>query len=613
MKKAISIILVILLLSSLLVVSSASVAAESYDGFEYDINADDSVTITKYTGASREVTIPSEINGRLVSAIGNNAFYGQAFMTGIDIPNTITSIGESAFYNCQKLTTIIIPDSVVEIGKNSFCECIGLTNVQLCSGLISIGEEAFYCCNSLKSVTIPDSVMSIGEYAFSGCESLTSIIVDSDNNVFDSRENCNAIIETCSNALLVGCKNTAIPNSVVEIGTHAFFSIGTLNSINIPDSVIHINDYAFANCSGLKNVDLGSGVVQIGENAFRSCSSLEEISIPKSVLLIENAAFYDCKKLDTIEISDSVKWIGSNAFKNTLWLNEKPDGLIYAGKVAYAYKGECPSDISIEEGTYSITAQAFYNCTKLSTLIIPESVVSIGANAFAGTAWYNSQNDGPVYAGKVLYAYKGICPSKVEIEDGTKGIAGNAFFRCDIVEISIPDSVIDIGEFAFDRCKLLRKALLPTNLVRIGNSAFIDCVCIYNVSIPQSVIMLEKKAVGYYYGKNYNPTPLEDFEITGYKDSVANRYANENGFAFIALDNIQDSVLGDVDSDKSVTIVDATFIQRKLASIPIPFEFNEVIADADEDESVTIIDATCIQRWLVGLQTNDNIGKQISK
>ncbi len=187
------------------------------------------------------------------------------------IPYGVKSIGDDAFIFCKGLTSITIPYSVTGIGNSAFFGCDGLTSVTIPSRVTSIGSRAFYGCDGLTSVTIPTSVTSIGQSAFSSCYGLTSIIVESGNTKYDSRNNCNAIIETASNELKSGCNNTIIPNSVKSIGNYAFEGCKGLTSITIPNSVTSIGDYAFDGCKGLTSITIPSSVTGIGYYTFENC------------------------------------------------------------------------------------------------------------------------------------------------------------------------------------------------------------------------------------------------------------------------------------------------------------------------------------------------------
>ena len=153
-------------------------------------------------------------------------------------------------YNgCTSMTNITIGNSVTSIGSNAFEDCYTVNNISMPNSVTAIGNSAFENCSSLTSIYIPDSVTSIGAKAFSGCLALASIEVSPNNVVYDSRKNCNAIIERRSSNLIVGCKNTVIPDSIMTIGDYAFEGHTELTSINIPNSVKNIGNYVFNGCN----------------------------------------------------------------------------------------------------------------------------------------------------------------------------------------------------------------------------------------------------------------------------------------------------------------------------------------------------------------------------
>ena len=302
------------------------------------------------------ITIPNS-----VTSIGDYAFSQCYNLTSITIPNSVTSIGDYAFSQCYNLTSIIIPNSVTTIGNEAFSYS-NLTSITIPNSVTSIGSRAFASGGKLTSITIPNSVTSIGYCAFEDCDNLTSIIVDKNNPIYDSRNDCNAIIETKTNTLIAGCKNTLIPNSATSIGNYAFEDCKNLTSITIPNSVTSIGYRAFYWCSNLTSITIPNSVTSIGGEAFASCGKLTSITIPNSVTSIGYRAFYWCSNLTSITIPNSVTSIGDWAFSGCSKL----------------------TSITIPNSVTSIGYRAFDDCDNITSIKIPKSVTSIGASAFSG-------------------------------------------------------------------------------------------------------------------------------------------------------------------------------------------------------------------------------------
>ena len=311
------------------------------------------------------VTIPNS-----VTSIGERAFWECFSLTSVTIPNSVTSIGSNAFFRCSSLTSVTIPKSVETIGQDAFRECKALTNVTISNGVMKIGGGAFTGCSALTSVVIPSSVTSIGigGNPFGACPGIISIVVDENNPKYDSRNNCNGIIETAANRLISGCQNTIIPYGVTDI-EDAFWGCSSLKEITIPNTVTNIGTYTFESCS-LTSIVIPKSVTSIGDRAFSLC--------PLSTIVVEEGnPKYDSRNNCNAIIITSTNTLlaGSN---NTII----PEGITAISPNAFRGRKHIAS-IAIPNTVTRIGEYAFNGCTSLTSITIPDGVTAIKTFAFS--------------------------------------------------------------------------------------------------------------------------------------------------------------------------------------------------------------------------------------
>ena len=334
------------------------------------------------------------------------------------------------------------------------------------SGVISIGNNAFWGCSGLTSVTVSNSVTSIGYTAFANCSGLDFIMVESGNPKYDSRNNCNAIIETATNTLLLGCKKTIIPNDVTSIGYGAFYGCSMLTSISVPSSVTSIGNHAFYKCNGLTSIIIPNNVTSIGNSAFYECSGLTSIIIPNSVTSIGESAFYKCSGLTSVTIGNSVTSISNYAFYLCSGLTSItiPNSVISIGNYAFWYCSRLTS-VAIGNSVTDIGSHAFAFCSDLTLVSIPNSVTSISDCAFRGCSNLTS----------------------VTIPNSVTTIGDGGFSNCSsLTSVTIPNSVTEIGESAFNGCNNLSTLTLPEDINIIKKGTFLNCA-IKSIVIPAKV------------------------------------------------------------------------------------------------------------------------------
>ena len=470
------------------------------------------------------------------------AYSGNTEIQYLVITSGVTSIGSDAFASCYTLTTVTFAEDsqLASIGDYAFNYCTDLTSIEIPASVTSIGMNAFNGCTGLTSITIPASVTSIGNYAFSGCGSLATMTVEAGNANYDSRNDCNAIIEKSSNTLIAGCKGTTIPATVTSIGDYAFSNSG-LTSIDIPASVTSISRYAFLSCTGLTTVSFaaGSQLTTIGDGAFEGCEDLASITIPASVTSISGSAFTECSSLATMTVETGNTKYDSrdncNAIieklTNTLVIGCKgttniPYGVTSIGDYAF---GECTglTTITIPASVTSIANDAFWGCSSLATVTVYTPDCTLGAGAFDysdnltiyvfsdlvsqyqtnWSAYVDKITEMPNPNGKcgenVRWVLTGESPNYTLTISGTGAMADYddpddqpwKDYRSSITSVVIEDGVTTIGDGAFSQCSGLTSINIPAGVTSIGERAFASCSTLASVSFAAGS---QLKAIGDY-------------------------------------------------------------------------------------------------------------------
>ena len=474
---------------------------------------------------------------------------------------SVYSIKEGTEIICSKSLshygTLVIPKSLRMIALDAFSDIPPLEIINKSPHFVLIDGILFsnnyrtliWCSRKKRSLYIPVSVNKIGIRALTHSIELSSIIVDRRNPRYDSRNNCNAIIESSADILVKGCTNTVIPKGVVKIAQNAFRGCNLNYGFKIPNGVKAIDDFAFYHCRSIFSIDLPPSLLYIGESAFEGCKLFHSIKIPNNVISIGKKAFCSCNP-SYIEVGDNntvydsrkgcnaiietssntlilgckssvipvgVTTIGNDSFSGCSDLKhiDLPDGIIFIGDSAFS---DCKSlkSIKIPSSVKTIGKCSFWSCTSLKSLVIPNNVVDIGEGAFR---------------------FSGI--KKIQLSCNLKELKDDIFAQSQITSITLPDSIEIIGNRVFGDSSL-NHIKMPVSLRCIGNYAFTETF-IKELEFPENIQTIEEKAFEWCFSlkriivpkglKEYYQNMLKKCHIGSYLDKYEGQdtpfYASE--------------------------------------------------------------------------------------
>lgn len=394
--------------------------------------------------------------GDNVKSIASYAFNNCAKIEEIDFGNSPASIGDRAFYTSSSLVTLKAK-RITYIGSRAFNGCTSLVHLQLGDSLQTIGDYAFNNCRSLQAIHFPATLTSLYYNSFQLCYSLDTITINPANTVYDCRDNCNALIHTSTNKVVLGCARSVIPAGIEIIGTEAFYQCSRLKSVTLPTGLKTIENRAFYGCSGLQSLELPEGLQTLGESAFEGCSNLTTVNLPNSVTSISCGVFYGCNKLTSPVYNTTYFVYLPTSYKGVYSIPGTPE------RIACRAFDNCKGlkEVIIPSSVERVNSSAFKNCDSLQTAPLPDGLTVLGTSAFEN-----------------CYAL-----ATMIIPQGVTFINERTFYNCrKLPSLDIPDAVTGIGRYAFAYCQSMQSITLPANLNSFGGDIFQGCSQLHDIT-----------------------------------------------------------------------------------------------------------------------------------
>ncbi len=547
------------------------------------------ITGLSTTSTDTELTIPMQVikDGRTYTIIGidQNAFKNNTRLTKVEVPYTIKSLGNSAFEGCSNLASINIPETVTTLGNKLFQKCTSLTKISIPDSVTTAGTNLFTECTKLNKVTIGKGLTTLGGYMFSKCSSLTSLTIPQTITTFGSN-----LFQDCANLTSVN-----IPTGVTELPSRLFSGCKKLILPELPAGLTTLGNYVFAGCDAITTLTLPSTITTAGSNALAGLNNIEEITIPCSLTNMNSLVLDSVLSAKISVIPGTENKIVGKLFKGTnIQSIILCEGITEIVENAFS-RCESLTTIEIQNGLTTIGAYAFNRCTSLTSIKIPDSIETIGYNAFEGCGNLTTNSDIDVnYLGNtnnpyvVLYSLTNKEITQYEIKDHCRVIYQNAFSRCgELVSVSLPNSLTDIGYGAFSNCSSLQEIVIPSSVITVGSCAFDFCNGLQKVTTPTLEGWLKISFGEYrsnplcYTGELY----IGENKIT--EIVIPNNTTKINSYVFSGLTNIDKVVVSSLEAWLNINF--ATYESNPLSVANHFYVGNQEITELVIPNSVTEI------------------------